>query len=143
MSLLSEIKVSDIEVISNNFGNIVKIVKCDNKTPQKISEVYCSWIKPNKIKAWKKQDLQTLNLFVILGKIRFVFIDKNDELMKLDINYDSQKLITIPPGIWYGFMCISSDDGLILNSTDLIHNPDSVKRRSVDYYPNSYFKDYS
>jgi dTDP-4-dehydrorhamnose 3,5-epimerase len=103
--------------------------------------VYCSWVVPNKIKAWKKQEIQTMNLFVLLGTIRFVFIDSNEEIMRFDINSNSNKLLTIPPGIWYGFKCISNDNGLILNSTDIAHNPNSVSRKTVDYFSDSYFKD--
>ena len=33
------------------------------------------------------------------------------------------------------------NNGLILNSTDLVHNPDAVKRRAADFFPISYFKD--
>lgn len=141
MSLISDISISDISIIPNEFGDIIKILKCDEKKSEKISEVYCSWVVPNKIKAWKMQDLQTMNLFVLKGDIRFVFIDEKDEVMKVDICFSSNKLLTIPPGIWYGFMCVSSDSGLILNSTDLVHNPDSVKRKAVDYFPISFFTD--
>jgi dTDP-4-dehydrorhamnose 3,5-epimerase len=141
MSLLSEIKISDTSIIPNEFGDIVKILKCDEKKNKKISEVYCSWVSPNKIKAWKMQDFQTMNLFVLLGKVRFVFIDDNEEILKIDVSFNSHKLLTIPPGIWYGFMCLSSENGLILNSTDIVHNPDSVRRKAVDYFSDSYFKD--
>jgi dTDP-4-dehydrorhamnose 3,5-epimerase len=141
MNFISDISVSDVSIIPNEFGDIVKILKCDEKNFEKITEVYCSWVVPNKIKAWKLQDLQTMNLFVLKGNIRFVFIDEKDEVMKIDISSNSYKLLTIPPGIWYGFMCVSGDDGLILNSTDLAHNPDSVQRKPVDFFPITYFTD--
>ncbi len=141
MSLLSDIIINETTTIPNELGDIVKIVKCNDEEIKKISEVYCSWVVPNKIKAWKKQEIQTMNLFVLLGTIRFVFIDSNEEIMRFDINSNSNKLLTIPPGIWYGFKCISNDNGLILNSTDIAHNPNSVSRKTVDYFSDSYFKD--
>jgi len=141
MALLNDIKLTDTKIIQNDSGDIVKILKCNPKKNEKISEVYCSWAISKKIKAWKMQTFQTMNLFVLKGDIRFVFIDTNDEVMKIDINFNSNKLITIPPGIWYGFMCVSRDNGLILNSTDINHSPDNVKRKAVDYFPISYFKD--
>jgi len=141
MSFISDISVSNISIIPNEFGDIVKILKCDDKKSEKISEVYCSWVVPKKIKAWKMQDFQTMNLFVLLGEVRFVFIDDNEEILKIDVSFNSHKLLIIPPGIWYGFMCLSNENGLILNSTDIVHNPDSVRRRAVDYFPDSYFKD--
>jgi dTDP-4-dehydrorhamnose 3,5-epimerase len=141
MTLLSDIEVTEATIVPNEFGDIVKILKCDEQKQEKISEVYCSWAIPNKIKAWKMQGFQTMNLFVLKGNIRFVFIDDKDKVLKIDLSFDSNKLLTVPPGIWYGFMCISSDNGLILNSTDLVHNPDAVKRRAADFFPISYFKD--
>ena len=141
MSLLSDIIISETTTIPNDLGDIVKIVKCGEQQKNHISEVYCSWLISNKIKAWKKQKIQTMNLFVIIGTIRFVFIDDNDEVMKIDINSNSNKLLTIPPGIWYGFKCISNNNGLILNSTDVVHSSNLVRRKPVDYFPVSHFND--
>jgi len=141
MSLLSDIIISDTATISNEFGDIVKIIKCGEKGISKIREVYCSWVVPNKTKAWKKQENQTIMLFVLLGTIRFVFIDSNEKVLRIDIRSDSKKLLIIPPGIWYGFKCISNDNGLILNSTDITHDPDAVIRRDTDYFPSTYFTD--
>jgi len=141
MNLLSNILISETITIPNDLGDIIKIVKCGEQQTNNISEVYCSWLISNKIKAWKKQKIQTMNLFVIIGAIRFVFIDDNDEVMKIDINSNSNRLLTIPPGIWYGFKCISNNNGLILNSTDVVHNPNLVTRKPVDYFPVSHFND--
>ena len=81
MNLLSNILISETITIPNDLGDIVKIVKCGEQQTNNISEVYCSWLISNKIKAWKKQKIQTMNLFVIIGAIRFVFIDDNDEIV--------------------------------------------------------------
>ena len=38
------------------------------------------------------QDFQTMNLFVLKGNIRFVFIDEKDEVMKINISFNSNKV---------------------------------------------------
>jgi dTDP-4-dehydrorhamnose 3,5-epimerase len=140
VNLLSDILISETTTIPNELGNIIKIIQAGQEQKNQVSEVYCSWLRSNRTKAWKKQEIQTMNLFVIIGTIRFVFIDCNEKVMKIDINAGS-KLLTIPPGIWYGFKCISDADSLILNITDLLHNPDQVSRLPLDYFPESHFND--
>ena len=141
MNLLSNILISQTNTIPNDLGDIVKIVKCEEQQTKNIGEVYCSWLISNKIKAWKKLKIHTMNLFVIIGAIRLVFIDNNDEVMKIEISSNSNRFLTIPPGIWYGFKCISNNNGLILNSTDVVHNPNLVTRKPVDYFTVSHLND--
>lgn len=42
---------------------------------------------------------------------------------------DPYGMLRIPPGIWYGFQGISSDqDSVIVNCADMAHNPTEVVR---------------
>ena len=43
-------------------------------------EIYFSNINSLCIKAWKKHKIMTLNLIVPIGKVRFVFHDKNFQI---------------------------------------------------------------
>jgi dTDP-4-dehydrorhamnose 3,5-epimerase len=39
--------------------------------------------------------------------------------------------IRIPPGLWYAFACISTSTALLVNCTDLPHEPGETDTRSL------------
>lgn len=93
-------------------------------------EIYFSEILPNCVKAWKKHTLQTQLFAVPAGLIRLVLYDgrqnspTNGKLEKLLLGRpDNYELVQIPPGIWYGFQCLSSQPAMICNCANLPHNP--------------------
>ena len=99
----------------------------------KFGECYISEVNPGKIKAWKKNSVQTQNLTVVQGNIKFVIFDdrKNsitkNQINMFEINRDQNyKLLTIPPNIWYGFSCLGNIRSLIVNCSDHPHNPKNI-----------------
>ena len=78
----------------------------------------------------EKNSIQTQNLTVIHGSIKFViFDDRKNSITKNQINVfeisrdKNYKLLTIPPNIWYGFSCITASvKSLIVNCSDYPHN---------------------
>ena len=71
-----------------------------------------------------------------MGRIRLVIFDDRDasstqgQLAELELGRpDAYVRLTIPPGLWYGFTCISALPALIANCTDLLHmDADSEQR---------------
>ena len=95
-------------------------------------------ILPDKIKAWKKHKEQTQNISVPIGEIILVIYDgrkesntfKNMIIANLG-RPDNYKRVKIPPGLWYGFKCISKSKALIINCPNIPHdNNESV---SIQY----------
>ena len=44
---------------------------------------------------------------------------------------DAYLRLSIPPGLWYGFTCISTTPALLVNCADLPHDPTDSEVRSV------------
>jgi len=102
-------------------------------------EVYISKTFPGKIKAWKKHLRMTQNFCVPVGGFKFVLFDNRDysETMNIINEYivdDNQnyKLLSIPPNVWYGFQCISSNAGIIVNLSNLLFDPSEVIKLEVN-----------
>jgi dTDP-4-dehydrorhamnose 3,5-epimerase len=73
----------------------------------------------------------TLNLIVPSGSVKFVFFDKTfKKLTSLVIGDENYSRITVPPGIWFGFMGVGPGLNLILNIADIEHDPNEVERMS-------------
>ena len=95
-------------------------------------EAYFSWIKKDFIKAWKRHNKMTMNLVVPLGNVRFIFAsDDKSHFKSIIIGSQNYSRINVPPGIWYGFQGIDESKSLILNLTNIEHDPDEMDRLDI------------
>jgi dTDP-4-dehydrorhamnose 3,5-epimerase len=115
--------------ISDHRGAVLHMMRADAAGFTQFGECYFSEIFPGAVKAWKKHTLQTQSLAVPVGNIRLVMYDDRvssatkGQLTVLELGRpDAYFRISIPPGIWYGFMCTGSLPALLANCTDLPHS---------------------
>ena len=75
----------------------------------------------------------TMNLIVPLGMVRFVFFNnENQKYREEQIGATNYSLLTVPPGIWFGFQGISDSNSMILNLANMIHSSKEIDRKSID-----------
>ena len=130
---IDDIKVKLLSKISLEGGNVLHAIK--EKDPEFLGfgEVYFSIIKKNYIKAWKRHKYMTMNLIVPRGHVRFIFcVDKKKPFLEIFSGYSEYKLITVPPNVWFGFQGVSDEDSLIMNLSNIAHDPDEVDRLERD-----------
>lgn len=127
MNLL-KVKTKELNVIDNANGDILHAIKSSEKEFLSFGEAYFSKIKYKKIKAWKKHKKMTCNLIVPLGKVHFVCFEDNKQYFSETIGETNYKRITIPPGIWFGFMGLEDPYSLILNIADIEHDPKEMNK---------------
>lgn len=113
-------------------GNIFHAIKCVDPGFKGFGEAYFSSINYGFVKAWKKHTKMTLNLVCIVGKIHFVLYDGREDsptvgkFMEVTLSPENPKIyrrLTIPPGIWMGFVGIEEGKNILLNIADILHDP--------------------
>ena len=133
---MKNIKVSKINKIELQEGDLYKFIDNKNKNFNEFGEVYFSSIKPKSVKAWKLHKKMTLNIVVPVGKVRFVlFDDIKKKMLEVKIGQNDYKLLTIKPNTWYGFQGISNEISLVANLTDMRHDEKEMSRQSDDFFP--------
>lgn len=134
---LNRISITSLKKIYSKGGDVMKVLTKKEKNYLDFGEVYFTWIKSNSIKAWKKHKKMTMNLVVPVGKVKFVFFSENKKKFRVaKIGYSNYKRITIPPGIWFGFQGIANTKSLVLNFSNVVHNPEeveSIKKEQIYY----------
>ncbi|SVB36997.1 uncharacterized protein METZ01_LOCUS189851, partial [marine metagenome] len=45
---------------------------------------------------------------------------------------DAYYRLRVPPGLWYGFQCISEVPALLVNCANIPHDPEEVEQRSMN-----------
>tara|TARA_B110000503_G_C7150277_1_gene414872 strand:- start:901 stop:1359 length:459 start_codon:yes stop_codon:yes gene_type:complete len=146
MSKIKDVIVVKKNIIPDERGSIMHMLKTTDSEFIKFGEVYFSTAYPNVIKGWHLHTRQTQNYVVVEGMIKLVLLDKRkksktygllEEHYLGDLNYS---LCQIPPGVANGYKVIGNKKAIICNCSDLIHEPDEMLR----YLPSDKsFSDYS
>ncbi len=126
---LNDIIFSPLKIIDTAGGNVRHIIKSSQKNFKGFGEAYFSDINPGSVKAWKCHNKMHMNLVVPVGCVKFVFYEDNSStFLEKEIGVNDYSLISVPPGIWFGFMGMGSSTNVILNIANIIHDPEEVMR---------------
>jgi len=128
-NLLKKIKVTPLKIIKLPEGNIMHALKKKELKNWTFKEAYFSKIKPGKIKAWKFHTKMTLNLIIPRGNVRFIFYSKlDDSFRSIEIGEKNYCRLSVPPKIWFGFKGVGKYESIILNLTNVQHDPKEIIR---------------
>jgi dTDP-4-dehydrorhamnose 3,5-epimerase len=136
--MLAGMVKSELKILKSDSGSVYHGVKNNDKGFNIFGEVYFSSVKKNIIKAWKLHKKMTLNLFVPVGSVQFVFIDARkgsqtyNKRFEITLSQNPYSRLTVPPMIWFGFKGIEKELNLICNVADIAHDPDEVIRKKLN-----------
>jgi dTDP-4-dehydrorhamnose 3,5-epimerase len=128
---ISDITTSAVSKIILSDGDIYHGLKSNDFGFTKFGEAYFSFIKYNKIKAWKKHTIMTSNLLVPIGSVKFVFYDYKKNIKEFIIGADNYVRLTVPPSIWFGFQGLSNGNNIILNIADVHHSDKEIEKKKI------------
>jgi dTDP-4-dehydrorhamnose 3,5-epimerase len=135
---LSGVVLAPLKRIPSEKGDVLHALKHDEAEYLSFGEAYFSFIRRDAVKGWKKHLQMTLNLIVPVGNIRFILFDDRpgsqskgqfQEVVIGDLNYAR---LTIPPGIWFSFCGLAEDKNLLLNISNIKHDPAECLNASLD-----------
>ena len=133
--MLADILLTPLPRIETNGGDVLHVMKSNDKGYADFGEAYISWVSAGTVKAWKRHTRMTMNLVVPVGQVRFVFRMINpggaDQFRVEEIGVDRYARITVPPGIWFGFKGLHTHQSLVLNIANISHDPNEVERLAV------------
>lgn len=130
--------ITELRQIVDERGAVLHMLRNDALDPVRFGECYFSEVLPGATKAWKRHRLQTQNLAVPVGRLRLVIYDDRESSPSrgaLQIHElgrpDAYVRVQIPPGVWYGFSCVSAGPALLANCVDLPHDPSESDSRPL------------
>ena len=138
-SLIEGMTLNALRQIGDERGAVLHMLRCDAPDFTGFGECYFSEVMPGSVKAWKRHRVQTQNLAVPVGRIRVVIYDDREgtttrgQMQILELGRpDAYLRLRIPPGLWYGFSCVSEAPALLANCTDLPHDAKESEQRPTD-----------
>ncbi len=124
--------ISKTKEIINQKGNLQKFVDIKLNLFKGFGEVYFTEIKKNKVKGWKKHKKNYSLLKIILGQVLFTFHYKN-KFYKLMIKHNENKVIQIPPDVWFSFKGVLKKN-LLCNFMNKLHSDNEVENVALNKF---------
>ena len=132
--MIHDVKISPLNIISDDRGKVMHMLRADSPMFEKFGEIYFSTIYHQSIKGWHLHKESSLNYVCIKGKVKLVLYDDRKEsstkgiLQELTLTPENYFLVTIPPYIWNGFKGLSKEESIIANCLTLPHNENEMVR---------------
>jgi len=131
------ISVKKLKIIDNDKGTVMHALKKSESSFDEFGELYFSNIEYNSVKAWKKHQNMTMNLVVPVGSVKFVFYNQqNNDFQEIILGPQNYSRITVLPNIWFGFQGLYKGNNLVMNLSNIEHDPSEVRRKElseIDY----------
>lgn len=129
------IRKTRLKNITNSKGNIIKLIRKDSKNFSSFGELYISKINYGKVKGWKKHTNMKMNIFVISGKVQFVFFfEKHKKFQKITVS-DYKTGLYIPNNIWFAFKGLSrSKENLVMNFANIMHKDNESLKKNLNFF---------
>ena len=132
--LIKDVTMTELKQFYDDRGSVLGMFRNDDPEFSSFGECYFSEILPAAVKAWKLHEKQTQHFAVPIGRVKLVIYDNrkhsasggNLQIVELG-RPDLYLRVMIPPGLWYGFSCISETPALIVNCSDIPHDPQESK----------------
>ena len=133
-SNIKKIQVTPLKQIYVKGGDVFHCLKKSSLSFEGFGEAYFSKINYNHIKGWKKHHKMIMNLIVPIGSVKFIFTDGLGDFREELIGETCYSRITVPPGIWFAFMGKSNPFSLILNISNIEHDPIESSTNKLNTY---------
>jgi dTDP-4-dehydrorhamnose 3,5-epimerase len=131
------VKTKPLRVIPDERGWLMEVLRADDgEFFSKFGQVYVSATYPGVVKAWHFHRTQIDNFACLAGMIKLVLIDTRDGsptkgvVNEFFVGTEQRLLVQIPPLVYHGWKCISSEMALVLNvPTEPYHYADPDEYR--------------
>lgn len=136
--MIDGIILSPLKIIGHEKGDIMHIIKSSDAGFKKFNEAYISKINYDQIKGWKKHFKMTCNFIVPIGSIKIVVYDDRENsktkntFNEFNLSCKNYCRLTVPNGLWYGFMGISINQSMLINISDILHCKEEQINKKLD-----------
>jgi len=119
--MIDGVKTKKLRVIPDERGRLMEILRSDDELFEKFGQVYMTTNYPGVVKAWHYHKKQTDNVCCLTGMIKIALYDArkgsktSGEINEFYIGEHNPELVSIPPGVYHGWKCISQVESIVIN----------------------------
>ncbi len=132
--MIDGVAVVALKRIPDERGTVSHMLKRTDPHFKEFGEIYFSSIYPGVVKGWHLHERMTINYACIVGSIKLVLFDEREgsktkgETQVLYLGRDNYVLVSVPPGVWNGFMNVDAGESIVANCATIPHDPAEIRR---------------
>jgi dTDP-4-dehydrorhamnose 3,5-epimerase len=126
--MIDGVMIKKLTVIADERGRLMEILRADDEMFAGFGQVYMTTAYPGVVKGWHYHKRQSDNMGVVRGMMKIVLYDGR-EGSKTKGNIDeyfagvyNPILVHIPPMVFHGFKCISTEEAIVVNTPTDAYN---------------------
>ena len=141
--MIEGVKVKKLRVIPDERGRLMEILRADDECFTKFGQVYLTTAYPGVVKAWHYP--QDTDRQLRRGQrhdegrpLRFArgLADQGRGKRVLPRGATTRSSCTIPPLVYHGFKCVSTEEALVINTPTEVYNTSSPTSTGSTRTPN-------
>jgi len=119
--MIDGVEIKKLKVIPDARGRLMEVLRCDDEQFIEFGQVYITTTLPDVVKAWHFHKNQTDNFACVEGTIQVALFDARQDsetygqINEMFIGIHNPVLVSVPPGIYHGWKCVSQEEALIVN----------------------------
>jgi len=140
--MIEGVKIKTLRVIPDERGRLMEILRRDDEIFTKFGQIYITTAYPGVIKAWHYHRIQTDNLVAIAGMAKVALYDAREnsptykKVEEYFMGVHNPLLLQIPPMVYHGYKCISSEEAVVINCPTEPYNRTTPDECRVDPFNN-------
>lgn len=119
--MIDGVKLKKLKVMPDERGRLTEILRKDDDLFKGFGQVYVTTTYPGVVKAWHKHMKQTDNIACVAGMIKVALYDGREgsptrgQVDQFYLGVHNPALLQVPAGIYHGWMCVSTEEAVIVN----------------------------
>jgi len=120
----------ELHFICDERGRLMVLLRSDDPIFRRFGQMYLTTTYPGVVKAWHLHRLQTDLVSCIRGEIELVLFDAREasptrgEVARFVTGEKNPLLLSIPPGVYHGWKCVSEEEAFVVSVPDEVYRVD-------------------
>jgi dTDP-4-dehydrorhamnose 3,5-epimerase len=126
--MIEGVMIKKLRVIPDERGRLMEILRTDDEIFKGFGQVYMTTAYPGVVKGWHYHKKQYDNMAVVKGMMKIVLYDGRPgsstygEIQEIFAGEYNPVMLHIPPYVYHGFKCISTEEAVVINTPTEVYN---------------------
>jgi dTDP-4-dehydrorhamnose 3,5-epimerase len=135
--MIEGVATKRLKVIPDERGHLMECLRNDDELFIKFGQMYMTTTLPGVVKGWHLHRLQWDNVVCVKGMIKLALYDAREgsatqgEVGEFFIGEHNPMLVRIPPGLYHGWKCVSTDEAYIVNAPTEVYAYDKPDQEEL------------
>ena len=120
--MIEGVATKRLKVVPDERGHLMECLRNDDELFIKFGQMYMTTTLPGIVKGWHLHRVQWDNVVCVKGMIKLALYDAREgsatqgQLGEFFIGQHNPMLVRIPPGLFHGWKCVSTEEAYIVNA---------------------------